>query len=100
MSLVRVARGGGTVAAALGVSASPLAGAQTGEFTLWNGTCFNFETLLQVRLCVCMRACVRVCVHTYVRACLRACVRARVCVCLYGVRACIRACVHARCWAG
>ncbi|ETN73012.1 hypothetical protein NECAME_18553 [Necator americanus] len=25
-----------------------ITGASTGEFTLWNGTAFNFETILQV----------------------------------------------------
>lgn len=27
-----------------------ITGASTGEFTLWNGTAFNFETILQVNL--------------------------------------------------
>lgn len=38
-----------------------ITGASTGEFTLWNGTAFNFETILQapnsadvLRLCSCL----------------------------------------------
>ena len=29
-----------------------ITGASSGEFTLWNGLTFNFETILQVRLCL------------------------------------------------
>lgn len=27
-----------------------LTGSTSGEFTLWNGTAFNFETIMQVRI--------------------------------------------------
>jgi hypothetical protein len=42
--------------------------------------------VIQVRVCVCVRACVHfcvcVCVRACVRACVHACVRASVCVCV------------------
>ena len=38
--------------------------------------------LIQVCVCVCMRACVCVCMRACVCVCMRACVRVRVCVCV------------------
>jgi hypothetical protein len=32
-----------------------LTGSTSGEFTLWNGTAFNFETIMQVRVLIKVR---------------------------------------------